>query len=383
MRNVRVCSRCVYDDTVPNITFDENDVCNYCQIHNQLDRDFPTGAEGEQHLEKMFDNIRRDGRGKKYDCVIGVSGGVDSSYLMHMAVKRGLRPLAAHFDNTWNSPIATQNIYNVLSRLNIDLFTYVIDNAECNDIYSAFIEAGLSGPDTATDVALATVAYMAATKYNIGYILDGHTFRTEGVAPIGSFYFDGKYIESVHRRFGSRPMKTFPNLTLLRFVRWTAMSGIRRLRPLWYAEYDKDAARKFLVENYGWVYYGGHHLENYFSAFNHLYILPRRGVMDSRLLSHAANVRSGFLDRNDALDRLRNPQACPPEVLQMVKTRLGYSDADLERLMSLPLRSWKDFTTYKKVFEWMRPFFWVMLKLKRIPDSFYRKYCFPLPEEGA
>lgn len=378
MRNLRVCTRCVYDETVPSITFDGRGVCNYCHMHDDLDRRYPTGEEGERLLGKMGEEIRKAGRGKKYDCIVGVSGGCDSSFMLHKAVEMGLRPLAVHFDNTWNSAVATQNIYNVLDAIGVDLYTLVVDNKEYDDIYRAFLMSGLKDVDAPTDIALATTLYLAAEQHGVKYILEGHSFRTEGISPLGWLYMDGKFIESVHRRFGSLPMRSYPNLTLMRFVKWAAFRNIRRIRPLWYLPYNKDAAKRLLADRYGWQWYGGHHLENRFTAFYHSYLVPRRAGIDQRVLGHAALVRSGQLERPAALSQLASPQSCPAEIIAMVKKRLDLSDAEFDRLMSLPIARWQDFETYKPAFERLRPFFWVLMKLNRVPESFYMKFCRPM-----
>jgi N-acetyl sugar amidotransferase len=378
VRNLQVCTRCVYDETVPSISFDKEGVCNYCHMHDDLDRRYPTGAEGERILQGIAGEIRAAGRGKRYDCVVGVSGGCDSSFMLHKAVEMGLRPLAVHFDNTWNSPIATQNIHTVLGALGVDLFTLVVDNKEYEDIYRAFLIAGLPDADGPTDIALTTTLYLAAAKHGVRYILEGHSFRTEGISPLGWLYVDGKYVASVHRRFGRLPMRTYPNLTFFRFVKWAALANIKRIRPLWYLPYDKNAAKRLLAERYGWEWYGGHHLENRYTAFHHAYFAPRRLGTDLRMLGHAALVRSGQLGRDEALAQLAVPQACPDEIVALVKKRLELSDAEFERLMTQPLATWRDFATYKPLFERLRPFFWVLMKLKRVPESFYMKFCRPL-----
>jgi N-acetyl sugar amidotransferase len=378
VRNLRICTRCVYDETVPSITFDDDGVCNYCHMHDDLDRRYPTGKEGERLLGTLAEEIRKAGRRKKYDCIVGVSGGCDSSFMLHKAVEMGLRPLAVHFDNTWNSAVATQNIYNVLDEIGVDLQTLVVDNEEYNDIYRAFLMSGLKDVDAPTDIALATTLYLAAEQHGVKYILEGHSFRTEGISPLGWLYMDGKFIESVHRRFGTLPMRSYPNLTLARFVRWAAFRNIRRIRPLWYCPYDKEAAKRLLADRYGWQWYGGHHLENRFTAFYHSYLMPRRAGIDQRALGHAALVRSGQLDRAVALSQLASPPQCPPEIIAMVKKRLDLSEAEFDRMMTLPVARWQDFKTYKPVFERLRPFFWVLMKLNRVPESFYMKFCRPM-----
>ena len=171
----KICTRCIYDETVPNITFDGEGVCNYCRQIEAMDQEYPMGTEGAAQLQKLADEMKAAGRGKKYDAVIGVSGGCDSSYLVHqMKEVYGLRLLAAHFDNTWNSTIATENIYNVLEKLGVDLFTVVVDNKEYDDIYRSFFRAGVRDIDCPTDIGLATTLYRAAEKFGIKYMIEGH-----------------------------------------------------------------------------------------------------------------------------------------------------------------------------------------------------------------
>lgn len=370
-----ICTRCIYDDTVPNISFDKGGVCNYCRQIETLEQEYPMGAEGEARLQKIVNEMKAAGRGKKYDAVIGVSGGCDSSYLVHqMKEVYGLRLLAAHFDNTWNSTIATENIHNVLDKLGVDLFTIVVDNKEYDDIHRSFFKAGVKDIDCATDIALATTLYRAAEKFGIKYMIEGHSFRTEGVAPLGWVYMDGKYIQSVHRQFGKLPMKTFPNLWLYKQLQWMLFGRIKKIRPLYYMNYDKEAAKKLLAEKYGWQWYGGHHLENRFTAFVHSYFFPRRWDMDFRIAGYSAYCRNGWMTREEALLLMAESPHLESGLLEFLKKRLGFSDEQFENLMSMPKKSYKDYPTYKQTFEWMRPFFWLMYKMDLIPKSFYMKY---------
>jgi N-acetyl sugar amidotransferase len=374
----RRCSRCVYDDTVPAITFDDRGVCNYCAIHDSLDREYPTGVEGRRRLEALAAEIKRDGRGKRYDVIVGVSGGCDSSYLVHLARELGLRPLAAHFDNTWNGTTAVSNIHAVLKALDVDLYTYVVDNEEYDDIYASFMRAGVPDVDAPTDLALAAVLYKAAEEHGIRHIFEGHSFRTEGVAPLGWIYMDGRYVRSVHRAYGRVPMRTYPELTLSGMLWWMGLKGIKKHRPLYLIDYRKQDAMQ-LLSGYGWQWYGGHHLENLFTAFWHAYFLPQRYGIDQRLLGHAALVRSGQLSRDEALERLAVPPSFEQSRLDMVKKRLGFDDAEFDRVMSLPHRTYRDFPNYKRTFERLRPLFWALYKLGRVPKSFYMKFTVPDP----
>jgi N-acetyl sugar amidotransferase len=373
------CARCLYDDTVPAISFDAEGICNYCRIHDQLDQEYPTGPEGQRKLRAIAEEIKQAGQGKQYDVIVGVSGGCDSSYMLYLAVQLGLRPLAVHFDNTWDSTVAVENIQDVLRKLDVDLFTYVVDNKEYDDIYRSFLKAGVLDIETPTDIGLTTTLYMAAEKYGVKYIFEGHSFRTEGVAPLGWFYIDGKYIDSVQKQYGTYPLKTFPNLRLADFLRWTAIRGIRRIRPLYYVDYIKRDAMAFLSSELGWEWYGGHHLENRFTAFAHTYYYPLRYGIDTRLLGHAALVRSGQLTREQGLEFIQEVQPYDPELLAMVKKRLGFTDEEFEQVMNLPKRTYRDFRTYKQTFERLRWFFWLLYKLNRVPKSFYIKYTAPDP----
>ena len=375
----RICARCVYDETTPGITFDGAGVCNYCRQHDALEAEYPTGPAGQAQLERMVTRIKDAGRGNKYDCIVGVSGGCDSSYLLHKMVDYGLRPLAVHFDNTWNSPVATTNIYNVLDALDVELSTLVVNSREYDDLYRAFMLAGVKDIESPTDIGLTATLYRAAEEHDIKFIVEGHSFRTEGVAPLGWIYMDGKYIESVHRQYGTRPLKTFPNLMMGDFLRWAAVRNIKRVRPLYYMDYDKEAAKTLLSNDLGWTWYGGHHLENRFTAFFHTFFLPRRYGIDGRLLGHAALVRSGQMAREDGIAAVEELPEVSEEILALVRKRLGFTEDELDEAMNLPHRHYSDFKTYKPTFERLRPLFWALYKLDRVPKSFYMKFTRPDP----
>ncbi len=383
MAEKKICSRCIYDDAVPNIVFDEQGVCNYCKTMDQLQEEYKTGTEdGINVFLAIVEQIKKDGKGKPYDCVIGVSGGTDSSYMVHMAVKEwGLRPLAVHYDNTWNTAIATQNIFKVLGKLNVDLDTYVIDNKEANDVFKAFLKAGVPELDGPTDIALAEVLYRAASKFGIKYVLEGHSYKAEGISPLGIMYVDGKYISDIHKRFGTMKMKTFPNMPLTAFLKWIIFKKIKKIRPFWYIPYSKAEAREMLEREYNWEYYGGHHLENRMTAFHHSVYHPQRFKLDQRNNSLSAAVRSGDMTRQDALAEYSKPPHIEEDLIPFFKKRLKLSDEEYDALMNAPKKFFWDYKTYKKTFERMRPLFYMLYKSSLVPKSFYLKYCFPLDIE--
>lgn len=374
----RVCTRCIYDERTPGVSFDETGVCNYCRQVEDLERLYGTGKpEGARELERIIEEIKASGRGRKYDCVIGVSGGTDSSYLLIKALEWGLRPLAVHYDNTWNSAIATENIRKVTTALKVDLYTHVVDNRESEDIYRAFLRAGVPEFDASTDIAFVQTLRSAAARAAVRYILEGHSFKAEGIAPVGKNYFDGRYIQDIHSRYGERPLKTYPNLTFLQFMKWVLVYRQRFIRPLWYIDYSKAEARRMLEERTGWKYYGGHHLENRATAFLHTVYNPERFGLDNRNLALGAEARAGLISHEEALRIYRTPLKPEPELVAYVKKRLGLSDEEYARLMTAPLRSYRDFRTYKRRFERLRPMFYVLAKSNLVPMSFYLKYCFP------
>ncbi len=376
-----ICTRCIYDDTVPNISFDAEGVCSYCRTIEQMEHEYPNGPAGEEYLQKMVAEIKKAGKGKKYDAIIGVSGGADSSYLVHKMHEYGVRLLAVHFDNTWNSTIATENIHKVLNKLNIDLYTIVVDNKEYDDIYRSFLKSGVKDIECPTDIGLATTLYKAAEQYGIKYMIEGHSFRTEGVAPIGWIYMDGKYIDTIQKQFGTKKLKTFPNLWFRDQLRWMVLGRIKKVRPLYYMNYDKEAAKKMLAETYGWQWYGGHHLENRFTAFFHSYFFPKRWNIDFRIVGYSAFCRDGRMTREEALRLMAEEPFIEEGLVDYVKKRLGLSDEEFEHYMTMPKKSYQDYKTYKTLFEKLRPFFWLMYKLELVPKSFYMKYTAKQPAE--
>jgi len=376
LNSIKICSRCIYDERVPRISFDEEGVCNYCKISDSIKKQFGTGdGKGKTTIAEIVKEIKRKGNGKKYDCVVGVSGGTDSSYVLAKAVEWGLKPLAVHFDNTWNSSIATQNIRKITSDLNVDLFTYVVDNIEMDDITRAFFLAGVPELDCPTDIALAEVLYRAAAKFKVKYILEGHSFVTEGISPMGTNYFDGKYIKDIYRQFGTvKEMKTFPNMNFFSFLNWTLIKRIKKIRPLWYIYYSKEEARTFLQQQYSWEYYGGHHLENQLSAFTYSVYKPQKFGVDDRNWSLAAAVRNNLMDRIEALKIYNEPIKENNELTEYFIKRINLNQQAYNIVMRGEKKTYKDYKTYKKRFELLRPLFYLMVKAQLVPLSFYIKY---------
>ena len=375
-RPVQRCTRCIYDARIPRIAFDAAGVCSYCRQYDEMDGQYPTGEEGRRVLDAHVAGLKAAGRGKPYDVVIGVSGGCDSSYMVHLARETfGLRVLAAHFDNTYNSRVAVENIAAVLGALDVDLFTHVVDNAEMQRVTKAFFRASVPEVDTPTDLAIATVHYMAASKFGVRTIWDGHSFRTEGISPPGWFYMDAKYIQQINKRYGEGPIRTLPVLWLGRWLRWMVLGGIKRYRPLYNVDYDKEAAKALLTERYGWQWYGGHHMENRTATFVNNYYLPTKFGIDLRRSELSALVRVGALGREEALERLAEAKPFDVGILDEIKRRVGFTDAEWDAVMAAPLSHYTLHPTYKPTFERMRPLFFALYRAGYVTRSFYEKFC--------
>lgn len=376
----KICAHCIYDTSVPSIQFDEAGVCNYCKMTDDLISEYGTADEkGKKILDGIIHELKLSGKNKKYDCVIGVSGGTDSSYMLHWAIEKGLKPLAVHYDNTYNTAIATQNITNIVAKLNIDLYTHVVDNNEVDDIYRSFFQASVPELDASTDIALAETLYRAASKFNVKFILEGHSFIEEGISPLGKNYFDGKYIASIHKQFGKLKMKTFPNMPFWTFMKWIVVKKIKKIRPYWYLDYNKEDAKQLLKDKYGWQDYGGHHLENRMTAFSHSVYFPQKFEIDYRNNTLAAKVRNGKMNRDAAIAvYYETPPFIEEGLIDYIKKRMNFSDEEYAKIMNAKPRYWYEFPTYKKRFERLRPLFKILYKANLVPKSFYMKYCFPV-----
>ena len=376
-RPLEFCKRCIYSSRDFGVDLDVNGICTHCLQIDSLKEQFGTGSDkGLKELERILAKIRKTGKNNKYDCIIGVSGGTDSSYLLYLTKKWGLRPLAVHYDNTWNSSIATLNIASVLRALDIDLFTYVVDNEEVDDIFRSFWSAGVAELEASTDLGFAYTLRKVAAQKKIKFILEGHSFVTEGITPLNRNYFDGKYISEIHKKFGAKPMQTYPLMTFGRFMKSIVKDRIEFIRPYWYIDYSKEDARQFLTKNFGWKYYGGHHLENRMSAFLHGVYLPRKFDTDLRVNTLSAQVRNGLISREQALKQMSSPQHVELGLVEYFCKRMKIDKREFDRVMNLHPHSWTEYPTYRPLFKRFRLIFRIFASFNLIPMSFYKKYCF-------
>ena len=349
----RICTLGVWDESVPGIEFDNLGVSNYARLFQTLVDAYPRGEKGLNEWSRLVQLIKKKGKNKQYDCVIGVSGGTDSSYLLHLAKEYGLKPLAVNLDNGWNSDISVKNIKKMTEQLGIDLETYVIDYEEIKDLLRSYILAGLPWIDIPTDLAIKAVLYKIAAREGIRYVLRGNDFRSEGSQPEEWTYGDGRQLNSVHNKYGRVRLKTFPNYTLSSLLYYGFVRKIKSIYPFYYLDYNKNKAQEFLIKNYSWEYYGGHHYENHFTKFAISYWLYEKFGIDKRKITLSAQVLSNEISRESALEEINKV----PYIVNEVEQTLGFllkkleiSREEFDRALHSANKSFHDYPSYNFIF---------------------------------
>jgi N-acetyl sugar amidotransferase len=343
------------DTSDPNIVFDERGVCNHCHEHDRLvNQKVLAGEAGRRYLEKLVPEIQRAGRRKPYDCIIGVSGGVDSTYVAYKVKQLGLRPLAVHMDNGWDSELAVKNIEEILKRLHIDLYTEVLNWEEFKDLQVAFLKASTPDSEIPTDHAIAAVLGNMADKLKVKYIISGANVRTETHVPSAwsQGHFDWRYIRSVHKLFGRLELRTFPHVGFFTYYR--RLLTHRRVDVLNYLDFNKAEAMKVLQEELGWRYYGGKHYESIYTRFYQGFILPVKFGYDKRRSHLSSLICSGELTREAALEELNKPTYQPSlqeEDREYVVKKLGLTDDEFEAILTAPRKTMRDYPSYTRLLE--------------------------------
>lgn len=340
----------------PLLTVSADGICNHCQRYAELvGVRIVRGEQGRTLLQERVDAIRRYGEGKPFDCVIGVSGGTDSTYVAYLMKELGLRPLAVHFDNGWDSELAVANIRKVLERLGFPLETYVVDWPQFRDLQLAFLRASVPDGEVPSDHAIQATMWKTAVAVGTRTIISGMNFATEAIdVPHYSYgHSDWRYIKDVHRRYGQIPIPTFPHYSLRYLVYVSSVRRVRTLSILNYVDYDKSSAQDILTRELGWRDYGGKHHESIYTRFYQGVVLPQKFGIDKRYGHYSDLINAGQMTRDEAMDLLREPTYDPAlqagDRIYVVK-KLGISESDFDELMALPIRSYRDFkNSYREV----------------------------------
>jgi N-acetyl sugar amidotransferase len=359
MRAYQICTRCVMDTSDPAITFDVTGLCDHCVGFDKWTRpNWHPDATGRRLLEPRLEQLRAAGRGRDFDCIIGMSGGIDSSYLTYLAKEEfGLRPLVFHVDAGWNSQIAVNNIERIVDQLGLELFTEVIDWNEMRDLQLAFFKSGVPHIDLPQDHAFFATMYKFAEQHRVRYILTGGNVSTECVRnPLEYFYYgtDLWQIRDIHRQFGRVPLKTFPLSGILRhkvYLRY--FKRIEVVKPLDFVPYVKKDAQRLLSERFGWQVYPQKHFESRFTKFFEGYWLPKKFGFDTRRVQFSSLILTGQMTREEALSRLREPSYDPATVahdFEYVATKLGITVGELQGYLDAPNKSFRDYRNQLHLF---------------------------------
>ena len=345
------CSRCVMDTTDPEIAFDADGVCSHCHSYDMIQARYGIPADRrEELLAQSIQRIKDEGRGKKYDCIIGLSGGVDSTYVALKVKELGLRPLAVHMDGGWNSELAVSNVENIIDRLGIDLFTCVVEWDEMRDLQLSIFRSGVPNCDIPQDHAIVAALHLAASAFGVRTIVRGVNFATESVLPRAWGYtsMDLHHIRAIHRRYGRVKLKTFPVCSIFKLAYFHMVKKISYFDILNYLEYDKDLAKQVIINKLGWRDYGGKHHESLFTKFFQSYYLVKKFGFDKRL-AHLSNlVLAGAMTRDLALKELEKPAYDERKINQeinFVANKLEIKVEELEQILSAPPRLHKEFPT--------------------------------------
>lgn len=348
------------DTSDSKISFDKEGVCDHCNTfhHSILPRWNPEGIH-RNALSQLASKIKKEGKRHDFDCLMGMSGGVDSSYLLYLAVeKMGLRPLVFHVDAGWNSQEAVNNIERMVDGLGLDLYTEVIDWEEMKDLQLAFIKSGVSHIDTPQDHAFFATMYKFASKHEIKNILTGGNYSTECIRnPLEWMYFqsDSRQLKNIHKKFGARPLKNFPVTNILwHKVYLPYFKGIKVTRPLDYMKYDKEEATKLLEEKFGYQRYPQKHFESRFTRFYEGYWLPNKFGYDTRKVQFSSLILTGQMTRDEALQELSKPAMTEEQVKQefeFVSNKLGITVDQLQTYFDQPNKTYRDYKSQQSIYD--------------------------------
>ena len=376
--NYQICSRCVMDTSDHQISFDKNGVCNHCSEFdsNTSKRWFPND-EGQVRLDASFDTIRRSGQNSEYDCIIGLSGGVDSSYLALVMKDFDLRPLVVHVDAGWNSELAVFNIEQIVKHCGYDLHTHVMDWREIRDLQLAYLKAGVANQDVPQDHAFFATLYHYAVQNNIKYVISGGNIATESVFPMSWHHsaMDSINLRAIHRKFGSRPLIQYKTISFFEYYfYYPFVKGMTVVRPLNFMPFNKGHALKELKEKVGYKEYGRKHGESRFTKFFQNYYLPEKFNQDKRRPHLASQILSGEVTRDEAFAELKKPLYDDLELREdtlFVAKKLGITPEELDYLIKADSHNYTEYANWDsryKLLSGLKTF------IKRVPGLSVKSY---------
>ena len=368
----QICTRCVMDTTDPDIVFDEKGHCNHCNDYfERITHQIYKGEESDRELDGIVAKMKEVGKNKEYDCVLGISGGVDSCYTAYILRQKGLRVLAVHLDNGWDSDISVKNVKNVLAKLGCDYQSFVLDWEEFKRLQIAFLKASVVDAEVPTDMAIPAALHRTAAEYGVKYIVSGGNYATEGILPKSWGYYakDMRFFKSIWKKFGTGKLKTYPTFGMMDEIYFKFIKGIRTVYPLNYVPFNKDEAMKFLQDELGWQYYGGKHYESKFTGFLQSYILYEKFNLDYRKATLSTQICAGDTTREEALKELEtkpyDPVKIEEEKVYLCK-KLGMSLEEFDAMMKAPPKSFRDYPNDNDKIEFVYNTYRKLIALKAI-----------------
>ena len=359
MKEIKLCVNCVMDTTDSKIIFDDKGICDHCNtFYKDISPNWHTDEKGHQQIKSIIDKIKKEGEGKEFDCLMGMSGGIDSSYLLYLMKEvYGLRPLVFHVDAGWNSQIAVNNIERLVDGLGLDLYTEVINWEEIKDLQLAFFKSGVSHIDTPQDHSFFATMYKFASKHKVKYILTGGNYSTECVRnPLEWMYYqsDSIQLKDIYRQHGTGKLNDYPVTNILwHKVYLPYVKKIKLIRPLDFVPYNKDEAMQLLVDKFGYQKYPQKHFESRFTKFYESYWLPKKFGFDTRKVQYSSLILTNQMKREDALEKLKSPAYDPETIHQdfeYVATKLGISVEELQSYMDAPNKTYKDYRSQENIY---------------------------------
>jgi len=358
------CKRCLLTEEIKDVKIGKSGQCNFCDLHDKIEEE-----SLKVNLDKVFKDIKKRGKKSKYDCILGISGGFDSSFLLHILTQAQLRVLALHFDNGWNSEEAESNMKTMVDGTGADFIRISMNNKQLNELNLAFLKAGVTDADIPNDMAMSKIMYEVADHYKVKTIINGHNYKYEGSTPLSWSYMDAKYIQSVANHYNIN-ISSYPILTFWDQIKYMR-KGIKQIRLLYYIEHIKSDIKEALTSIYGWQDYGGNHCENIYTEFVGSYLLPCKFGINKTIIYKSAELRSGYITREEAKKAIVMPLFMNDK-LKMIEDKLGVT---INEIMSYPKASREGFESYHKTFKKYKWLIWIGVKLGYFPRTFYTKYC--------
>ncbi|NDV46027.1 N-acetyl sugar amidotransferase [Paludibacter sp. 221] len=347
----KVCTRCMMDTTDKFIVFDKNGVCNHCHSYDEyVKNNILSSSDKKKFLKELISLIKKEGEGRKYDCIIGLSGGMDSSYVAYLVKKYNLRTLIVHFDNGWDTEVATENVKKIIKKTGYDYFNYKVDYDEFIDLQRAYLKASVVDIEVPTDMAIFSLIPKIALKYDVKYILYGTNIETESTMGSNWNYtkMDRRNLETIHKTFGEKELKTYPYYKPMEQLLFK-MKKIKQINILLYDECNYSIIKDVISKEFGWEAYSVKHGESVFTKFYQSYILPRKFGIDKRKAHLSDQINSHHITRAEALNVLATPLYLTKEEevaeYNHVLDRLGFTDVEFERIMNIPVKSHNEYST--------------------------------------